>query len=44
MKKAAKSLSILLAAALAGSMFTAYAEQATPETASAVSVAGMAPA
>lgn len=44
MKKAAKTLSILLTAALAGSMFTAYAEQATPETASGVYVAEMAPA
>lgn len=44
MKKAAKTLSILLTAALVGSMFTAYAEQATPETASGVYVAEMAPA
>ena len=32
--KKQQNLSILLTAALAGSMFTAYAEQATPETAS----------
>ncbi len=44
MKKAAKTLSILLAAALAGSMFTAFAEQATPETAAAAAVAETAPA
>lgn len=44
MKKAAKTLSILLAAVLAGSMFTAFADQATPETAeAAVSVAEAAP-